>query len=193
MKKIVPFTKEILFNTNIAQISSISLEHKLKILNNLVSLEFLVSGSYKVTDSSEVTDEFEYKLPFDISIDKKYDMSSAAVDINDFYYEVKNNKILMVNIEIVIDGLEEVREDTLDVESLDVPDEKDEIEEVKSVFSSLDDGERFVTYKVHVLGENDTLDSIMQNYGVTREELQEYNDLDNLNVLDKVIIPAHED
>ena len=99
----------------------------------------------------------------------------------------------MVNIEVVIDGLEEVREDTLEVESLDLPDEKDEIEEVKSVFSSLDDGERFVTYKVHVLGENDTLDSIMQNYGVTREELQEYNDIDNLNVLDKVIIPAHED
>ena len=60
-----------------------------------------------MTEASLNVDPFEYKLPFDISIDKKYDTENIDVDINDFYYEVTNNKILSVNIEVVINGLEE--------------------------------------------------------------------------------------
>ena len=35
----------------------------------------------------------------------------------------------------------------------------------------------------------DTLDSIMEKYGVTLEELKKYNDLTNLQLGDKLIIP----
>ncbi len=191
MKKIVPFSKDILFDSNIAQVNSISLDHSLKLKeNNLVSLEFVVSGSYKMTSASLTVDNFEYKLPFDISIDGKYNTDNIVIDINDFYYEVKDDKILSIDIEVAIDGL---------IENERSEEVKEENEEVilednlsKSVFSNLDDGERYVTYKVHVVLENDTALSIAERYGVTREKLAEYNDLDNLTVFDKVIIPAHE-
>ena len=191
MKKIVPFSKDILFDSNIAQVNSISLDHSLKLKeNNLVSLEFVVSGSYKMTSASLTVDNFEYKLPFDISIDGKYNTDNIVIDINDFYYEVKDDKILSIDIEVSIDGL---------IENERSKEVKEENEKVilednlsKSVFSNLDDGERYVTYKVHVVLENDTALSIAERYGVTRETLAEYNDLDNLTVFDKVIIPAHE-
>ena len=108
MKKIVPFKKDITLETNISEISSISLEHTLKLKEeNLVSGEFIISGTYKMTEASLNIDSFEYKLPFDIRKKKKYDTTDLDVDINDFYYEVTNGEILSINIEVVLDGLEE--------------------------------------------------------------------------------------
>lgn len=63
--------------------------------------------------------------------------------------------------------------------------------DVGSLFSSLGDAdETYATYSVYILRENDTIESIMNKYKVTREELENYNDLNNLNVGSKIIIPT---
>lgn len=217
MKKIVPFKKDISFDNNIAEISSISLEHTLKLQEeNIVSGEFIISGTYKMTEASLNVDSFEYKLPFDISVDKKYDTKNIDVDINDFYYEVTNNEILSVSIEVVLDGLEEKpreekEENTLtdEIETLEetrevenqtqtVNAENNEIEvneetNVKSIFEDLDENEKYAVYKVHIVTENDTIESISSEYNVNREDLEAYNDLSELKIGDKLIIPSHED
>ncbi len=216
MRKIIPFKKDIELETNIAEISSISLEHTLKLKEeNLVSGEFIVSGTYKITEASLNVDPFEYKLPFDISIDKKYDTTNIDVDINDFYYEIINNQILEVNIEVVLEGLEEKSEEEeriLTEEKIETLNENEEetnqketntqenIEEnreidtnVKSIFNDLDENERYSIYKVHIVTENDTTESIISEYDITREELEAYNDLTDLKIGDKLIIPSHED
>ncbi len=198
MKKIVPFNKDILFENTLAQISSIALDHNLKLKDkNLISGEFKITGTYKMTSASLTTDNFEYNLPFDISIDKKYNTSDITIDINDFYYEIKDDKILSIDIEIVIGGLKEiekVRETKLEENIINniTEENKAEEENIKSVFSDLDNNERYVTYKVHVVKENDTILSISEKYGVTKEELEKYNDLNNLNIFDKIIIPSNE-
>lgn len=201
MKKIIPFSKDIEFDTNVAEINSISLEHTLKLKEeNLVSGEFIVSGTYKMTDTSLNTDNFEYKIPFDISIDKKYDTKDINIDINDFYYEVINNKILSINIEVSIDGLKEkeekevveepeVLEETLENDNLE---RKESEESAKSIFEDLDENERYSVYKVHVVTENDTIENILQKYEITKEELEAYNDLKDMQIGDKLIIPSHE-
>ena len=219
MKKIVPFKKDITFETNISEISSISLEHTLKLKEeNLVSGEFIISGTYKMTEASLNIDSFEYKLPFDISIDQKYDTTNLDVDINDFYYEVTNGEILSINIEVVLDGLEEKPEKEESrvteekVETLE--DTREEIQQnqtvqmvsneemtneevdtdntVKSIFEDLDENERYAVYKVHIVTENDTTESIIQEYEINREDLEAYNDLTDLKIGDKLIIPSHE-
>ena len=211
MRKIIPFKKDIELETNIAEISSISLEHTLKLKEeNLVSGEFIVSGTYKITEASLNVDPFEYKLPFDISIDKKYDTTNIDVDINDFYYEIINNQILEVNIEVVLEGLEEKSEEEErilteeKIETLNENEEETNIQEnieenreidtnVKSIFNDLDENERYSIYKVHIVTENDTTESIISEYDITREELEAYNDLTDLKIGDKLIIPSHED
>lgn len=222
MKKIVPFKKDIEFDSNIAEISSISLEHTLKLKEeNLVSGEFIISGTYKMTEASLNVDPFEYKLPFDISIDKKYDTKNIDVDINDFYYEVINNEILSINIEVVLDGLEEKPEEEEEIrmteEKIETLEDREEVEKeedtqtvstveenseevnreedntVKSIFEGLDENERYAVYKVHIVTENDTTESIISEYGITRDELEAYNDLSDLKIGDKLIIPSHED
>lgn len=251
MKKIIPFQKEITFKTNLSEIVSISLEHTLHQDNEyLVTGEFIVSGEYKMADISTNTEVFSYQLPFDISIDEHYDTSDILIDIDDFYYEIINDNILKVSIDVALDGikdkplivkeepileeepvLEEVRgeeiiddlkvvedeqiltinideqEDEEEVEdrvipipveintpgvALEIPvDEKKEItQEVKSLFDNLDESsETFKTYKVYIVRETDTLETIMQKYSITKENLELYNDIKEIKYGDKLVIP----
>lgn len=233
MKKLVPFKKDITFDTNIAEINSISLEHEITTKEeSLISGKFIVSGDYKMTNTSIHLDTFEYELPFNITIDKKYIVKDAEIDISDFYYEIINNRILSVNIELSVDNIEE-KEESMDregiineleeelpvdheeeivrpvvkeeaVESVVKEDNNDEKvtttnkEEtsnenrdttVKSLFDNLDENENYVVYKIHIVTENDTVESIINDYGVTRDNLSLYNDLSDVKIGDKIIIP----
>ena len=209
MKKIVPFKKDIALNTNIYEIKSISLEHSLSLKEkNIVEGKFIISGSYKMTDTSTSTDEFNYKLPFEIQIDEKYETKDLTVDINDFYYELIDNKILSVNIEIVIDNLEEKKLDikeelreeikkTNQIENSETSNLNEEIKEerneiITSIFDDMNNNENYVTYKVHIVTENDTVESIIQKYKVSENILNSYNDLSNIKIGDKIIIPAND-
>ena len=79
MRKLVPFKKDINFDTNVAVINSISLEHEIKTFeNNLLIGKFIISGDYKMTDTSPNLDTFEYELPFNINIDKSINRKSIS-------------------------------------------------------------------------------------------------------------------
>lgn len=213
MEKIVPFKRDISFETKIAEIRSISLEHTYEIQNNLISGTFIISGNYKLTDTSTNVDPFKFEIPFDISIDSRYELNKATVDINDFFYELINNEVLSVSITLIIDNLEEkeeremeeIQEEKQEVEEIkpvsyenaEKDDEAEEVktasispETVKSIFDNMDENEGYVVYKVHIVTENDTIESIMEKYDVTKEALEVYNDLNDLKIGDKLIVPA---
>ena len=213
MEKIVPFKRDISFETKIAEIRSISLEHTYEIQNNLISGIFIISGNYKLTDTSTNVDPFKFEIPFDISIDSRYELNKATVDINDFFYELINNEVLSVSITLIIDNLEEkeeremeeIQEEKQEVEEIkpasyeeaEKDDETEEVkpvsaspETVKSIFDNMDENEGYVVYKVHIVTENDTVESIMEKYDVTKEALEAYNDLNDLKIGDKLIVPA---
>lgn len=213
MEKIVPFKRDISFETKIAEIRSISLEHTYEIQNNLISGIFIISGNYKLTDTSTNVDPFKFEIPFDISIDSRYELNKATVDINDFFYELINNEVLSVSITLIIDNLEEKEEREMEkteeekqeveeikpasYEETEKDDETEEVkpvsaspETVKSIFDNMDENEGYVVYKVHIVTENDTIESIMEKYDVTKEALEAYNDLNDLKIGDKLIVPA---
>lgn len=245
MKKIIPFKKDIIFKNHLSEITSISLEHSLHIAdNNLITGEFIVSGDYRMTDSSINTEDFSYKLPFDINMDDHYLLDHVEIDIDDFYYEIKDNNILSVNIEVLIDKLEdkpllhekiekeednmeelfeenavianeesilvrnkvddEVKEQSMLSRNQEIPEvldtkmdeavfmEKKEVtNEIKSLFDSFDESnETYATYHVYILRESDTIETILQKYNVNKEDLELYNDLKELKIGDKIIIPS---
>ena len=105
MKNIIPFKKDVIFKTNLSEITSISLENTLSLENDTLKGEFIISGDYKVSDRSTTVEPFDIRLPFEISIDDKYDTKSATIDIDDFYYEIVNNNVLSVSIDVLIDKL----------------------------------------------------------------------------------------
>lgn len=81
--------------------------------------------------------------------------------------------------------------DNADIEEVAEVEPEKEGHNVGSLFSSFKDSdESFATYSVYIVRENDTIDTIMNKYQVHREELEDYNDLDNLIVGTKIIIPT---
>lgn len=289
MHEIVSFTKDIEFKTMINKITSISLEHTLMLFgSDSIKGDFIVSGTYKMTAASQLENDFSYKIPVDIVMDDKYDLTNLVIDIDDFTYEVVDEEILRVNIDLLLDKLElkkveEVKEDEkekeednlvtlddlfmesdtkekLELDDLDshsekeitdkadaiIKDEKaseenrdsegnmtlDDVESVEnekevqsiavnsvdtenikkektilvknesddmktdgaSLFSSFDSStETYSTYSIYIVRENDSIENIMTKYNTTREQLEEYNDLSDMKIGSKIIIPSSKD
>lgn len=233
MKKVIPFTKTIIFKTRIAEITDIEVKHTLKLKNNNeIEGDILVDGKYKMTEASSIEEQFHYKLPFVIAVDSKYDTNNLDINIGDFYFEIINEEELKLNVDISLDGIENKEEQELElirhkVENIEVPVEVEELteqvdidplealekeikediketkkEEIKeeiveenknisSIFSSIvSNEETFSTYYVYIVQEADTIESIMEKYKITREELQNYNDLTEIKIGSKLIIPC---
>lgn len=192
MKKIVPFKKEIIFKENLAEIISISLEHHLEINDYSVIGNFNVSGTYKMTPVSTAVEDFKYDLPFEIALDDHYILDNANVDVEDFYYEIINDRVLSIHIEVAIDNLEE-KEIIKTIEADEMPElEQRCIEEenpLPNVFNSISDVETYKSYTIYIVRENDNVESILNKYNITKEELENYNNLSELKIGDKLIIP----
>ena len=224
MKKLVPFKKEIIFKSNLEEITSISLEHSLNIEDeHLISGEFIISGEYRMNDNSVNTETFSYNIPFDIHMDEKYILDKSVIDINDFYYEIINSKVLEVNIEVSIDKLEEklieeielideprvvhyfeeesTKEDIIEskeeekiervIEMENIKEENRCVEEegVKTLFDSVTHEEEYATYKVCIVREGDSIENIINRYSITKEQMELYNDLNDVKIGEKLIIP----
>lgn len=64
-------------------------------------------------------------------------------------------------------------------------------ENVGALFSSLKDAEEtFSTYSIYIIREEETVQSIIEKYKTTKEELEKYNDLSSLKIGTKLIIPT---
>lgn len=125
MKQIIPFKKDLIFKTKLSEITSISLEHKLLIKNeDCISGEFYISGEYKMTEASINRESFNFKIPFDIELDNKYDLDTLDIDIDNFYYEVVNNEALLVNIDLYIEGDKLVIDDVVEPKMVEEDDNK---------------------------------------------------------------------
>ena len=243
MKNIIPFKKDVIFKTNISEITSISLEHTLSIEKEKISGDFIINGEYKISDNSSTVEPFDLKIPFEISLDERFDTDKATLDIDDFFYEIINNSVLSLSIDVLVDKLEEkqIIEEEIDkepeeeikevkqnmaifddeqnqiIESVresksediktdkeenrekeiteekaeekreEVVDVKEKIDSLFNKFSS--DNEVFVTYSVCIIREGDTIESVLEKYGISEDLLREYNNLKDLKIGDKLIIP----
>lgn len=211
MNCIIPFTKDVKFKSNIAEILSVSLEHDYTANETEVLGNFTISGEYKTHEVSVNKEHFEYVLPFSVNMTNKIDTNSVNFEVQDFTYEVIDNDTLRVNIEYSINADEvkeeetlfkQVEEPTLDnlLDEIDreVEETKEEINEERDIsdetkntildsINSTEDG--FVTYHIHEMKETDTTESICLKYNTTDAILGEYNDLSTLTLGDKIIIP----
>lgn len=204
MKNIIPFSKDIKFNTKIYELISISLENTLMVEDNEINGEFIVSGEYKMSDASLITEPFIYSLPFNISINNDYDTDTIKIDIYDFKYEIINEEILRVNIEVIVQG--DIKEEITPDVIIDKNDERKEIEMEENLFQeetkvqevakedklieNIDiNDEQYVSYYVHIVRENDTIESICNMYNIDIDKVKEYNNIDKIILGNKIIIP----
>lgn len=216
MKKKVTFEKSIEFPTMIGEICEISLDQELKFINESnVEGDLLLTGKYKMTEASRLEEDFSYKIPCEITLTEKLDLNTTNIEISDFYYEIENENTIICHIELTIEGLELLEDeevvlerecdgDNVETKEIEIPmlesdkeeiieDNKNEIdsnESINSLFSNLEDeNDKYGTFIVYMVRQDETVNSIIEKYHTTLEELEKYNDLKEINVGTKLIIP----
>lgn len=219
MKQIIPFKKDVFFKTQVNEITSISLEHNYTTNdNNIINGEFIIQGDYKMTEASINKEIFSFKLPFDIAIDDVYDHNDCTCNISDFFYEIIDSEVLRTNIELTIENLqykfiEPVEDNCLEknvlrsdiyqettveeiLENINQPTTTDEnvplfnTNTTMDLFKQLDEEEVFSTYKVYIVREGDLIEEILEKYEIDKETLSLYNNLESIELGDKLIIPT---
>ena len=221
MRQTIPFKKDITFKTKIGELTAISLDNDLTLKGeDLIVGNFYISGTYKMLETSTIEEEYSYKIPCEIAISDEYDTYDATIDIDDFYYEIINDEILRVNIVVVINNLErkeevleekneevddldeDILEDTTDDRSINsdtkIIEEIPEIERDTSSFLEVKEKvkhekDTYLTYRVYIFKEEDTIEGVLEKYNIIKEQLEDYNNLDEITAGTKLVIPSFND
>jgi len=229
MNCVIPYTKEIVFKTKIAEISSISLEHEMNINDIELLGNFIVSGEYKSHELSVNKEEFSYTLPFSIAITDNIDLDSVDFSITDFSYEVINDNTLKVFIEfsviasekeiieekevVIFEDVKNASENEIELPDdviLEVPMNSDRVEEdiviegvkedridkveTETIMDSIkNENDEYALYHIHIVKEAETIEMISAMYNSSIDLISEYNDLTNIGIGDKLIIPEEKD
>ena len=206
----IPFTKDIDFEKKVSEITSISLEHETKVEDGILKGNFIVSGDFKSHEVSVNKEAFSYILPFEIDLAEDVDPNTIEFMIEDFTYEIIDSSILRVNIDFnVIASLKEKEEEKplfqdvtnafLDTDTLteDIrktekakKEEKKESEEMM-INNIKEEDSDYTTYHIHIVSEEENIETICNMYDTNINILQDYNDLTNIMPKDKIIIPEN--
>ena len=109
--------KDIVFEKKLYEITSISLEHEIKIEDNTLNGNFIVTGDFKSHEVSVNKEAFSYVLPFAIDLNEDIDAETVEFMIEDFTYQVVENNTLRVNIDFnVIASKKEIEEEKVEEE-----------------------------------------------------------------------------
>ena len=151
-----------------------------QIENDVLRIDIDFSIEYEVNledDEVEVLeDEFD-------KIDREID-EILGLNKNDEERDIFDIEDVGDDKDIVVPLIVEEKE-----EKLEVPVETI-IEETKEEISNK---EEYVTYYVYVVKESDTLEQILKTYNVSLEYLKEYNDIKDIKLGDKIIIPLYDE
>jgi hypothetical protein len=204
----IPFEKLLPFKTNIAEVCSISLEHDVSINDNELLGDFIISGEYKNLDVNVDTYPFEHVIPFSVDLEEDILIDTLNYEVEDFTYDIVNNDTLKVKIILHVTAdkkLVDLKEDIFEKEpEIKIEDRLDLIDDIKpnnveeksntiedkvDIINNTNIKEDYITYHIHFVKINETIDSICSEYKIEKEKLLELNDITTIDVGDKIIIP----
>lgn len=176
-------------------------------MSSVETEDFMFTIPFTIALSSLIDkDTIDLKLSdFNYSVEKDVLHLKMFLDMD--YQEIEIKEDIEDNEEIdnMINDLMD-KESTIDIKSpsefhnevmLDnVIDSKEEVstkekvseKNFNTIFNEVKES-NFSKYKVYIMRSEDTLESILVKYNVTMDEIKEYNDIDNINIGSKIVIP----
>lgn len=145
------------------------------------------------SENSKVIEVEEAKIEEkveELTTKKEVRIEDDAPKIEEKYLD----KELSLNVKRECDGDTNLKDlEELENNNMMEENSRDEVQEsVGSIFSSLNESdETYSTYSVYILRQEETISSLIEKYKTTKEELENYNDLSNLTVGTKIIVPVN--
>lgn len=144
-------------------------------------------------------DDFKYTFDKDIlkinidlllTCDEEENIKEETFNIDEYFENIKNEE-KEVELENEINNIPfDINENNIEVENKD----NINIDNITNITTNItnniiNDEKKYYKYKVYIIRQNDTIDSICNKYNITVNELKEYNNIENINIGDKLIIP----
>lgn len=178
--------------------------------SSVQSEEFMFSIPFTIAISSLIDkDSIDLTIKdFNYSVER--DILSLVIDLNMDYEEMAVDddsaddvlKSIEEEVPIMDDELEEVPSENLEIEEEEkiseiMGENKEELgqdvteKEINSILGSFEETNDFYKYKVYIMRKKDTIESVAIKYNVSLNDLAEYNNISNINVGDKIIVPVN--
>lgn len=182
-----------------------------------IPTEIIMTEKLDLSTTKIEIDDFFYEIEKDDTITCHISILVEGMEIIELEEEVEleNHETVISKIENTEDNREcdgdntyeeayeeeKAKEEIIESEKDDImPEiiEKEETnneisEDVGSLFTSLKDSEEtYSTYSVYIVRKEETIESILTKFKITKEELESYNDLKNIGIGSKLIIPMNE-
>lgn len=178
--------------------------------SSVQSEEFMFSIPFTIAISSLIDkDSIDLTIKdFNYSVER--DILSLVIDLNMDYEEMAVDddsaddvlKSIEEEVPIMDDELEEVPSENLEIEEEEkiseiMGENKEELgqdvteKEINSILGSFEETNDFYKYKVYIMRKEDTIESVAIKYNVSLNDLAEYNNISNINVGDKIIVPVN--
>ncbi len=190
MKLNIPFEKTIKFDTDIYEICSISLEHEITKNETDLLGNFIFEGTYKENSLSINETPFNFIVPFTVDFTNPVDVDSISFVIDDFTYEIKdNNLVVHINYLVeceeknTIEPVNETRDNVVEI----IPEREETID--NNVINSVMFDDDYITYHVHVIKEDETIETISQKYNCDVNSILKLNQNIEVSKGNKLIIP----
>lgn len=171
-----------------------------------IPIDISIDPKYKTENIELEIDDFKYekldgnklKVDIDLSIDnleKKPDIEEKVENEELELIDFDDRKLLSDSEKEEIDKI--INSDDISTLFKEIDTKQDlkvEEKEIKHSVGSLfeafkDTEETFSTYSVYIVRNGDNVDEIISKYKTTREILEEYNDMNNIKIGTKIIIP----
>lgn len=95
MKENFEIEKELKFTSNVAEVTSISLEENRKVEDRKIKGNFIISGDYRIHEISINKEKFNFKVPFEHKINDDIDLNTVDLEITNFIYDTDNDSLFI--------------------------------------------------------------------------------------------------
>jgi len=144
----------------------------------------------------EIINEENLRLHIDVLIDNLEYMKKEEV-VPKLPIEIEDEIIPIddLNIDIRNNNQKQESEERIDIKKDITLDSSFDVNEITSNLTSsfLAGEEHFSTYKIHIIREEEKINTVMEKYKISKDELEKYNTLDNVMLGTKIIIPIKDE
>lgn len=148
-------------------------------------------------------DVLHLKMDLDMNYEEIKEETKEEITLEDENV-VEEEEEIMESVEDVLESIPEVsvendfhdevmqemieQNENIIEEKVDIADKEEAQTSIKNIISNMkSDG--YYKYKVYIMREEDTIESVAIKYSVTLDDLKEYNELDSIKCGSKIVIP----
>lgn len=166
-----------------------------------IPCEIAISSEYDTYDAVIDIDDFYYEIINDEVLRVNITVVISNLERKEIKEEQETNEVevltdeddrmLSINDDIANNIKLPLEEEFEEIKEIEKPRNVSNFDKVKESAKNQDD--TYITYKVYIYKEQDTIESVLEKYSITKEELANYNNLEDIIPGSKIVIPSSND